>query len=450
VIWSVAMICPIIIPKLGMTMSEATLVEWKAAEVDFVERSSVVLTIETEKVSWDIEAAASGFLHILVEKGKIARVGQVVGQIAETKDELETLQKEETNREAIGRSIEKEGLQTSAETIEPPSVKKASPASPAARSLGKKLGIDISLVPGSGPGGRVTEQDVVKYCNEKAGRSPKITPLANRIAEDVGLDVNTIEGTGDEGKITKQDVIKAIDTQLQRSVSESNTKAIPLTGMRKTIAKAMFDSIHMTAQASVFTEVDVTEMLDFYHKISKEFKEYENIKVSLTDIMIMATCRALKQFPTMNSTLNDDEIIIYDSVNMGIAVALPQGLIVPVLKNADKKRLLEIVHERQKLVINARDGKLMVDDVVGGTFTISNISMFNVDGATPILRRPENGILAFGKIKKKPAVYQNQIVIRSIMVISLTFDHQAIDGAPAAQFLSALCHYFENPYLILL
>lgn len=440
------MICSIIIPKLGMTMSEATLVEWKAAEGDPVDKGSVVLTIETEKVSWNITADASGFIHILLGQGKIARVGHVVGQIAETKDELKTLQKEETNREAIGGSIDTESLQTSAEAIERPSMKKAAPASPAARSLGKKLGIDITLVPGSGPEGRVTEKDVVKYCNEKTDRSPKITPLAKKIAEEAGLDANAVEGTGDEGKVTKQDVVKAI--QLQGSIS--SIKAIPLIGMRKAIANAMFDSIHTTAQASIFTEVDVTEMLEFYDKINEEFKRDEDIKVSLTDIMIMAACRALKRFPFMNSTLNGDEILVYDSVNMGIAVSLSQGLIVPVLKNADKKRLLEITHERRKLVSNARDGKLTIDDVLGGTFTISNISMFNVDGGTPILRKPENGILAFGRIKKKPTVYQNNIAIRSIMVISLTFDHQAIDGAPASQFLSALCQYFENPYLILL
>jgi pyruvate dehydrogenase E2 component (dihydrolipoamide acetyltransferase) len=166
--------------------------------------------------------------------------------------------------------------------------------------------------------------------------------------------------------------------------------------------------------------------------------------------MIMATCCALKKFPIMNSTFNDEEILVYDSVNIGIAVSLPQGLIVPVLKNADKKRLYEIIHERQKLISKAREGKLTVEDVVGGTFTISNISMFNVDGGTPILRRPENGIIAFGRIKKKPAVYRDQIVIRSMMVVSLTFDHRAIDGAPASQFLSTLCKYFENPYLLLL
>lgn len=445
------MAVPIHIPKLGMTMAEAMIVEWHVAEGGFLEKESIALTIETEKVTWNIPADASGFVHILVEKGNIAKVGEVVGQIAETRDELQVLQKKTT---APGKMVsEPAGTgrpQAGAETGTEDSLKSkgSAPASPAARSMAKKLGIDLSLVPGSGPNGRITENDIVKY-NENKGQT-RITPLAKAIASDKGLDVDTIKGTGDRGKITSDDVKRATGTQKEDKNAPSGITAIPVAGMRKLIAGAMYESIRTTAQLSVFNEVDVTGMLEFHQQLREKYKNTEDVRVTHTDIMIMATCRALKRFPIMNSTFSNDEILLYDWVNMGIAVSVSQGLIVPTLKNADKKGLLEIARERKALVEKARDGKLLVDDVVGGTFTISNFSMYDADGATPILRRPESGILAFGGIKKKPAVYRDAIAIRSLMVVSLTFDHQVTDGAEATQFLKAVCGYLENPALMVL
>jgi len=445
------MAVPIYIPKLGMTMSEATIVEWHVAEGGFLEKEGMALTIETEKVTWNIPAEATGFLHILVEKGNIAKVGQVVGQIAETRDELQVLQKKETAAGGMISAPSQTGSrQAEVETGAADSIKsqKSPPASPAARSMAKKLGIDLSLVPGSGPNGRITEQDITKY-NESKSRT-RITPLAKAIASDMGLDVDAVKGTGDRGKITRGDVERATEGRKQDEISASGITVIPMVGMRKLIAGAMYDSIHKTAQLSVFNEVDVTGMLEFHQQIREKYKNMEDVRVTHTDIMIMATCRALKRFPIMNSTFNNDGILLYDWVNMGIAVSVPEGLIVPTLKNADKKGLLEISRERKALVEKARDGKLLVDDVVGGTFTISNFSMYDADGATPILRRPESGILAFGGIKKKPAVYRDAIAIRSLMVVSLTFDHQVTDGAEATQFLKAVCEYLENPSLMVL
>lgn len=445
------MAVPIHIPKLGMTMAEATIVEWHVAEGGFLEKESIALTIETEKVTWNIPADASGFVHILVEKGNIAKVGEVVGQIAETRDELQVLQKKAAAPgKMIGEPAGTGRPQAGAETGTADSLKSkgSAPASPAARSMAKKLGIDLSLVPGSGPNGRITENDIIRYSENKG--QTRITPLAKAIASDKGLDVDTIKGTGDRGKITSSDVKRATETQKEDKNSASGITAIPMAGLRKLIAGAMYESIRKTAQLSVFNEVDVTGMLEFHQQVREKYKNTEDVRVTHTDIMIMATCRALKRFPIMNSTFSDDEILLYDWVNMGIAVSVPEGLIVPTLKNADKKGLLEIARERKALVEKAREGKLLVDDVVGGTFTISNFSMYDADGATPILRRPESGILAFGGIKKKPAVYRDAIAIRSMMVVSLTFDHQVTDGAEATQFLKAVCGYLENPSLMVL
>ncbi|HQQ26766.1 MAG TPA: dihydrolipoamide acetyltransferase family protein [Syntrophales bacterium] len=445
------MAVPIYIPKLGMTMSEATIVEWHAAEGAFLEKDGIALTIETEKVTWNIPADAPGFLHILVEKGKIAKVGEIVGQLAETNDELQALQKKGAAAgETVSGPPETESRQAEAGTgtADSPKPQKAAPASPAARSMAKKLGVDLSLVTGSGPNGRITEQDIVKYRENKS--ETRITPLAKAIASDKGVDISGIKGTGDRGKITSDDVRKATEPPKQDGAPSSGITVIPVTGMRKLIAGGMYESIQKTAQLSVFNEVDVTGMLEFHQQVREKYRNTEDARVTHTDIMVMATCRALKRFPIMNSTFTNDEILLYDWVHMGIAVSVSEGLIVPTLKNADRKSLLEIARERKALVEKARDGKLLVDDVVGGTFTISNFSMYNADGATPILRRPESGILAFGGIKKKPAVYRDALAIRSMMVVSLTFDHQVTDGAEATQFLKAVCEYLENPSLMVL
>ena len=178
-------------------------------------------------------------------------------------------------------------------------------------------------------------------------------------------------------------------------------------------------------------------------------KKDETVRISHNDIIILATSRALKQHPIMNSTLVGEEIMLHDSVNMGIAVALPEGLIVPVLQDADKMGLLQIAGRARELARNARAGTLSMDEVTGGTFTISNVSMFQVDGLTPILKPPETGILGVGRVKEKPAVHNGAIAIRSMMFLNLTFDHQVVDGAPAAEFLQTLARYLENPYLIM-
>ena len=211
----------------------------------------------------------------------------------------------------------------------------------------------------------------------------------------------------------------------------------------------MHASLHNTAQLTMFAEADATEMVRFRDVVREAHKKDESVKISFNDIIILAVSRALKRHPIMNSTLVGDEILLHDNVNMGVAVALPAGLIVPVIRDADQKGLLEIAREARQLAAKARQGTLTVDEVTGGTFTISNVSMFQVDGVTPILKSPETGILGIGRIKAKPAVYNGEIAIRSMMFVSLTFDHQVADGAPASEFLETVVHYLENPYLMM-
>ena len=434
----------ITMPKWGLTMKEGKITKWFKSEGDPVQKGEELFEVETEKITNKVEAAGSGVLfQIVVPAGTTVPTGTVVAIVAEPGEELERIEGLQMG-EVVEGATPSPGGPAPAQP-EKPREKRFVLATPAARRLAKETDIDLAIVPGTGPGGRITEADVTKY-HEEGPPPPKITPLAEEMARQAGLDVTTIAGTGEDGKITKEDVERALETRGSKEEAEP-VKSIPFTGMRKSVADNMHASLQNTAQLTSFTEVDVTEMVRFLALVREEYKKDKEVRVSYNDIIIQTTSRALKRFPIMNSTLVGDEILLHDSVNMGIAVALPEGLIVPVLQDADKKGLLQIAKEARELARKAREGTLSVDEVTGGTFTITNVSMFEVDGFTPILKPPETGILGIGRVKERPAVYEGEIAIRSMMFLSLTFDHRVVDGAPANEFLETVARYLQNPTL---
>jgi pyruvate dehydrogenase E2 component (dihydrolipoamide acetyltransferase) len=433
-------------PKWGLTMKEGKISKWFKSEGDTIQKEEPLFEVETEKITNVVEAVADGLLfQIVVSAGTTVPVGTILAVIAEPGEKPERIEGLQAGE------IVEEGAASAAEPAttapEKPSAKKFIPASPSARRVAKELGVDLAQVTGTGPKGRVTEADVMRY-HEQGPPTPKVTPLAAEMIRQAGLDAATIQGTGEGGKITREDVERALELQKQTETALP-VNSIPFSGMRKSIAENMHSSLHTTAQLTTFTEIDVTEMIRFCDTVRKEYKRDETVRISYNDIIILATSRALKHHPIMNSTLVGEEILLHDSVNMGIAVALPEGLIVPVLRDADKMGLLQIAGGARELARKARAGTLTVDEVTGGTFTISNVSMFQVDGLTPILKPPETGILGVGRVKEKPAVHNGEIAIRSMMFLNLTFDHQVVDGAPASEFLQTLARYLEDPYLIM-
>jgi len=442
----------IIMPKWGHTMEEGKITKWLKQEGDQVVKGEELFEVETEKITNTVEATASGILfQILVPVGSSAPVSAVVAVLAEPGETLEPVEAVEAYKPAAAEAA------TAAEEKAPPAptVEAQAPApvpaaggfvraTPAARRLARELGIDIGRVQGSGPEGRVTEKDVSQF-SAGAPAGVRISPLAEEMARQAGLDLSTLWGSGEGGKIVVADVERVLAQQAE----PLPVRSIPFTGMRKSIADNMHASLANTAQLTAFSEVDVTEMVKFRDLVRKEYQNDENIRISFNDIFILSASRALKRFPIINSTLVGEEILLHASVNMGIAVALQEGLIVPVLKDADRKGLLQIAEESRILVRKAREGNLSVDEVTGGTFTITNLSMFPVDGFTPILRPPESGILGLCRIHEKPAVYNGEIAIRSMMTVSLTWDHRVVDGAPASEFLQTLCRFLEEPALIM-
>jgi pyruvate dehydrogenase E2 component (dihydrolipoamide acetyltransferase) len=404
----------IAIPKLGMTMTEATLVEWKVKEGDRVEKGDIVLAIQTEKIKWDMEASASGYVHILVEVDVTAPVGRVVGLIAETTEELEALQREPA----------REMFTTVPAAAVGPST---APAPPAAGRAERPEGIRIS-------------------------------PLARKMAEEHSIDITAVVGTGPGGRIVREDIERAIAEKEQAPAVEAYEgktakTTIPLKGMRKVIAEHMQRSLAVAAQLTMMGEIDMSEVIKLRSTILEQ-KQRADTRVTFTDILVVVVARALQDHPIMNSSLVEDEIVIWEDINIGVAVALEDGLegglIVPVIRNAEQRSLREIAAEVRTLVEKARTGRLLPDDVAGGTFTLTNLGA--VGGGwgfgTPIINQPQSAILGAGSISDRPVVRDGQVVVRPIMTYSLTFDHRVIDGAAAAKFMARVSQLLEDPTLL--
>jgi pyruvate dehydrogenase E2 component (dihydrolipoamide acetyltransferase) len=415
------------IPKLGMSMKEATLVEWKFSEGDQVNEGDVVLVIETAKTTWEITALASGFLHIAVEAGSKQNVGTVVGLIAATKEELAALQEEGV----LATSAEAE-VRAAPQAAEGVPAKSAGGAriniSPVARRIAEASGVDIASITGTGPGGRITKKDV-----EDAIEAGRAVPAA---AAGVAVHAAPSSTAERDGKKIKQ--------------------IVPLRGMRKAIADHMHHSLAVAAQLTRMIDSDVTSLKGFRADLVA-MEEALGVRIGYTDIYVLALANTLRDMPVVNSSLVDGEIIIWEDINICVAVALDDadglggGLITPVVRNADRKSLTEINREVTDLAQKAREGKLMPDDVSGGTFTLTNMGAASKAWAygTPIINQPESAVLQTGAIVDRPVVVEGQIVIRPMMTISLTFDHRVIDGLPAARFLERFEERLSNPLSML-
>ena len=435
-------------PRFGMTMKQGKLSKWFKQEGDTVQKGESLFEVETEKITNTVQSVASGILfQIVIQLGETVPVGAVLAVVAdegEAPDRIEGIKVGEVEDVEAAPA----GKAAPAKAEEAPAEKKYVLASPAAKRLAKELGVDLASVPGTGKEGRVTEDDVKKF-HEEGPPPPRITPVAAEMARQAGLDLSTIVGTGEGGKITKEDVELAISSPAAApGAPPAPPKSLPFTGMRRAIADNMHASLQNSAQLTLMTEVDVTEMVHFRDLLREEYGKDESVRISYNDIIIYTIARVLKRFPYMNSTLVGEEILLHDRVDIGMAVALPDGLIVPKVRNADRKGILQIGREAREAAGKAREGALSMDEVTDGTFTISNMSMLGVDGFTPIINPPEIAILGVGRVVEKPGVKNGQIEIRSYMTLSLTIDHRVVDGAPGGEFLQSLARHLEQPALL--
>jgi pyruvate dehydrogenase E2 component (dihydrolipoamide acetyltransferase) len=422
----------------------------------------VIAEIETDKTTVEMQTHSSGVLgKIVVEEGEAAPVGGLIAVITEPGEEVPDLG-QITGAPATAPPVQAQTQAPAPARIEAPpretTQAAAAPstevrASPIARRLAREKGIDLAQVNGTGPGGRVTETDLLAYRETtQAVAAPstgvRASPIARRLAREKGIDLAQVNGTGPGGRVTETDLL-AYEERADAAPAApppavppglpEPSKIVPMAGMRKAIADHMRGSIGSTAQLSYFVEVDVTEAQRLRREISRE----QDQTLGLAHVLIKACAETLQRHPALNTVLYDGSILYFDQINVGVAVALEDGLIVPVVRDVENRTIAQIADETQDLAAKARDGKLTPEDIVGGTFTISVLG--TVDGFTPILSHGQSAILGVGRSVEKPVVRSGEIVVREMMTFSLTADHQVIDGAVAAAFLRRLQQTIERP-----
>ena len=405
--------------------------------------------METDKLTNTIEASASGVLrHLFVEEGVTVPVLEKVAVIAAADEDIAGLLGGAAPAPAAAAAPA-----PAAAPAASPAEKKAGGrviASPAAKKLAKEKGIDLTLVTGTGPNGRITEDDVKNYTPAPAAPAapaaeevPKVkaSPLAAAVAADLGLDLEKI---GAKDRVLAEDILRYLESTREKAEEAPKEELVPMNGMRKAIAKNMLNS-HMTSPTvTANLSVDMSAM-----KAYREQLKAKEIKVSYTDLLVKFVAKALTEYPLLNCSVEDNKIRYKHYVNMGVAVALDNGLVVPNVTDADKKSLTEISAEIKELAKLAREGGLPMEKLRGGTFTITNLGMYGIESFTPIINQPEVAILGVTTMEDRAVVRGGEIVIRPMMTLSLTFDHRVVDGSVAAEFLQRVKNLLENPALML-
>jgi pyruvate dehydrogenase E2 component (dihydrolipoamide acetyltransferase) len=394
----------VIMPKLGLTMTEGSIEKWLKEEGDRVEKGEPLVEIITEKLNFQYEAPATGLLQrILHPEGDTVPVSTPIAIIAEASETLPEV-------ESIHATASVEAPRFETSQTKPKEPWKRIFVSPIARRIAKEKEIDLSTLNGSGPGGRIVKEDVLQAAgraipNERIGPPPMPSPSG---------------------------------------------KTIPLKGLRRIIAKRMTESFQNIPHFYLSLEMDMTACLALHDKLREEVEKRAGVRLTLTDILVKVVASALRNHPLINSRIEGDQILLLDEVNIGVAIALEDGLIVPVVDQADRKSLSEIAAALRGLTQKAKEGKLSLEEVTGGTFTLSNMGMLGIDKFNAIINPPECSILGVGRTVKKPMVHGEEIRIRPMAWFSLSSDHRIVDGATAARFLDDLRKLVEDPTLLLI
>jgi pyruvate dehydrogenase E2 component (dihydrolipoamide acetyltransferase) len=431
------MATPIIMPKFGQMTEESVIVEWLKKEGDAVAKGDTLFTVETDKSVMEVESFEEGtLLKIAVKPGVSVSVQSVVGFLGKPGEAIPAPPAPNKVEPApMVASVAPAAAPLSAvlaPAAVPVVVLAAAPAlfriSPRAAALARDSVIDPSCIKGSGPGGRVVEKDVKAYLDAKGYHRLRVSPVAKQLAAKEKLDLLVIQGTGAAGRIGVADV--------ERAMAE---RPKPMSQMRQIIAQRLTQSVVTAPHFYVTAEADMTDLVEFRARLKEKDAPY-----TVTDFVSMAAVLTLKEFRDVNSSTDGKTIRWNSRVHLGLAVSLEQGLVVPVIRNADELTIAELNARSKELTEKARAGKLTPDEMTGGTFTISNMGMLDVENFTAIINPGESAILAVSSVLKKPVVRDDKVVVRSIMKMTLSSDHRLIDGATAARFLNALKKRIED------
>jgi len=392
----------IIFPKLDEAMRSGKIVRWVKNEGDWVEKGEVILEIETEKTAFEIEAEVSGILSKMMAKaGDEVLVGATIAFILQPGEEAP-----EVPEPVVVRTNGEKQVETPKVTKETKAIK----ASPLAKNIAKERNIDLSLVAGTGPGGRITKEDVLRAL--EAGKAV------------------TVPAAREEPELAEEEIV-------------------PLSSMREVIARRMMESFQ-TPHFYLTVEVDAQELGETRSQLIPITESKTGIRLTLTDLIIKIVAKALEDNPSLNCSYVDGAVKLFKRIDIGLVTAVEGGLVVPVIRQANKKSLADIAQARAELVQKARERTLSKEEMTGSTFTISNLGMFEIDQFNAILQPPEAAILAVGRIADKAVVRNGEILIRPMMALTLSIDHRVLDGALGARFLQSLKNYIENPFNMLL
>lgn len=439
----------IVMPKLGLTMTEGTIEEWKVKEGDAVKKGDVIFSVATDKLTNDVEADGDGvILKILLPEGETAPCKAVIGYIGQAGEAIptgETALAEETApaAPAMPAKAETGGAQT---TVRKPGERIL--ASPAAKKLAKEKGVPLENIAGTGPRGRIQVEDVVAYLSkpqEVAETPVKTSPVADKLAAELGADVSTISA---EGRVMKADVLAA--AAKQAGDGESNDlPPVKVNTLRRSIAANMSLSWSTSPRVTYTRPVDATAMKEMRSRL-KDLLKGQGIKLTYNHILMKVAAQVLMEFPDVNASFADNMLTHHRHANVGLAVAKGDGLVVPNVKCCDSKGLAQIARETENLIEATRSGRITMADMTGGTFTISSLGAYGITSFSPIINQPELAILGVCDIVDTPVVRDGTIVIRPMMNLSLTADHRVVDGVMAAKFLQRMAELLENPYLLLI
>ena len=456
----------IIMPKLGVDMQEGEIIEWKKQEGDVVNEGDILLEIMSDKTNMELEAEDSGvLLKITRQAGETVPVTEVIGYIGAEGEVV-------ADNVASAPAAEPAPKVEEVATVEAPVVATQAPvvheggkvrATPKARKVARELGIDLTQVPGTGAKGRVHADDVENF----KGAQPKVTPLARKIAADLGIDLASVSGTGFGGKITKEDILAisapaqvkevaaapVVEAKLEKVLPEG-VEVIPMSAMRKAISKGMTHSYLTAPTFTLNYDVDMTNLMALRKQVLDPIMNKTGMKVTFTDLIGLAVVRTLmkEEHRYLNASLIDDaqNIELHKFVNLGIAVGLDDGLIVPVVHGADKMSLSEFVVASKDVIKKAQAGKLKAAEMSGSTFSITNLGMFGTKSFNPIINQPNSAILGVSATIQTPVVVDGEVVVRPIMGLCLTIDHRIVDGMNGAKFMVDLKHLIENPMELLI
>jgi len=412
----------VIMPKLGAEMTAGRIVEWKKKEGEWVEEKEVVVVVETDKITYEIESPGAGYLHILISVDEEVPVAVAIGILCESQEELQSLMVKEKAEGLIKPKTESPSPDQLVAAISTssisPSIKHSRREiriSPLARKLSREYDVDLEIIQGTGPGGRIIKRDILRAVQDRKVTTPPT--------------------------VQKKEIVPPPSSE--KMIKE----IIPLRGVRKVIADRLYGSLQQMAQFSDMGEIDVTEAIKFRQKLLEQ-EGFIGAPISLNDILIKIVAVILRDMPIMNSSIHGEEIHIWNQINIGMAVSLDEGLIVPVIHEADKKTILEIHYLLKDLIDRTRNHKLNADDVSGGTFTISNFGSYGTMYGTPIINPPQVALLGIGLIRQVAMVINDQIVAGWSMAYSLTMNHQVIDGAVGSQFINRMRKVLANPSLL--